>query len=117
MLHWCQVLFPTDGPHKRVRKRKKEKVTVLNRDVMDSLWNVPQREYSELSTTTAGVAFATPEETREALARPKASVPQVILCTKDLNDIGVAIDVPVTNGHGKPDSRFRYLFQIGTGEV
>ena len=63
------------------------------------------------------MAFATPDETREALQRPKAIVPQVVVCSKDVNDSGVGHDVPVTDGNGKPDSRFRYLFQVGTGEV
>ena len=41
-----------------------------------------------------------------------------MLCAVDVNKAGlVGIDIPVTNGHGKPDSRFRYLYQDGTGTV
>jgi len=63
------------------------------------------------------VALATPTETREVLARPRASVPQAVLCAVDESKTGVGMDVPVTNGHGKQDSRYRYLFQVGTGTV
>ena len=86
-------------------------------DVLSALWNVPQKKVTELTVDVPGVALATPTETREVLARPRASVPQAVLCAVDESKTGVGMDVPVTNGHGKPDSRYRYLFQVGTGTV
>ena len=89
----------------------------LKPDVLTPLWSVPQRTVAELTTNVAGVALATPTETREALARPRALVPQAVLCSVDETKTGVGMDVPVTTANGKPDTRWRFLFQTGTGEV
>ena len=109
--------FVSNGWTTKTKSGKPKVQKETKPDVMDSLWNVPQMRFEQLDAITPGVAFATPEETRQALQRPKASVPQAVLCSKDINEMGVGLDVPVTDSHGKPDSRYRYLFQVGTGEV
>ena len=79
--------------------------------------NVQQSKFASLNDGVSAIAFATPTQAKEALERPLASVPQAILCTLPLNGAGVGGWIAVKNGKGKADSRYRYLFQTGTGPV
>ena len=98
------------------RKEVTKEVQVQN-DVMDPLWSVSQIKVGELNSSTSGIAFVHPSEAKEILQRPKATVPQAILCATNVNDLGVGGDVTVTDCNQRPQTRFRYLFQTGTGNV
>ena len=78
---------------------------------------VNQIKPAQLDSTTSGIAFVRPADAKEILLRPRASVPQAILCTINVNKVGAGMDVTVKDAKEKPQTRYKYLFQTGTGTV
>ena len=102
------------------KAKKKEPVTTATQvdgDVLDAIWNVGQIKLEELDSTTPGIVLVRPAEAREILLRPKATVPQAILCTIDVIKTGAGMDVLVTDSKQKPQTRWKYLYQTGSGTV
>ena len=55
---------------------------------------IVQRHFKNLTENEEGIAFATAAEVREALARPKALLPQAIISYTNVDGRGVEISVP-----------------------
>ena len=105
---------------KKPIQKKPENITNLPQDILEAThWSVPQRmALSELTASTPGVAFASPEEARSMIERPKSDFAQAILCSKNVTDaILEKIPVAVTDSKGQPAERYRYLLQLGKTNV
>ena len=86
-------------------------------DVLEPYWNVAEIYAYELSPTKSGIAVVTPTDARDILSRPLATVPQAILRSSKVSDVGVYHDVPVNDGKKHIQLRKKYLFQTGSGIV
>ena len=70
----------------------------------------------ELIATVPGVAFASPDEARSSVERPKSEVAQGVLCSKDVTGTGLELRVTVKDSKGQPGERKRFLIQLGKVE-
>ena len=104
-----------------VRKKKDEQVASELKPRVDTIdlgcCSVPQLPIEQLNYNTSGIAFVRPLDAQELVSRPKANVPQAILCTRNITDTGVRVIIPVKDEKGRPQELSRFLIQTGTPDV
>ena len=72
---------------------------------------------AELSAQEPTVCLASMSEARAALAELKSSKPMAVLAPANIDSKGKEVSVLVEDASGKKQSRVRFLFQLGTGEI
>ena len=102
---------------------QKPKKTNQKKDVPKDVL-LPEGFSGKVVASTAGrsaqeptVCLASMSEARAALAELKSSKPMAVLAPANIDSKGKEVSVLVEDASGKKQSRVRFLFQLGTGEI